>query len=99
MPVLIAAGVIGLVTLIAVVIMWRSGSRVAARMIAGSPILSVRLALPAFFSSAVPAPLVVLVAVLIVVNRDQPCPGAVAAKRALTTAPDRSLACLAMHRV
>jgi len=68
MPVLIASAVLGLVTIIAVVYMWRTASRVSARIIAGARILSVISALPAFFVSGVPAPLVVLVAVITVVT-------------------------------
>jgi hypothetical protein len=48
--------------------MWGSGSRIAARIIAGSRILSVLAASPAFFASGVPAALVVLVAVMVVLT-------------------------------
>jgi len=68
MPVLIAGAVLGLVTIIAVVLMWRSGSRIAARIIAGSRILSVLAAAPAFFASGVPAAVVVLVAAVVVLT-------------------------------
>jgi hypothetical protein len=61
--VVLAVGtVLGLVTLVAVVIAWRSGSRKALRAVAGSRILSAILALPAFFVD-IPAGLLVVVAV------------------------------------
>ncbi len=68
MAILIADAVLGLITIIAVVYMWRTASRISARIIAGSRILSVISALPAFFVSGVPAPVVVLVAAVVVVT-------------------------------
>jgi NADPH:quinone reductase-like Zn-dependent oxidoreductase len=60
--VLYVDALIGLVTVVAAVIAWRTGSRVAARVVAGSRILSAISALPAFFVGGVPAALVVLAA-------------------------------------
>jgi hypothetical protein len=68
MAVLIADSVLGLVTLVAVVYTWRTGNRVGARIVAGTRILSVLTALPAFFVPGVPAPLVVIVAATIVLT-------------------------------
>jgi hypothetical protein len=68
MPVLVADAVLGIVTLVAVVFAWRSASRVAARIVAGTRILSALTALPAFFVSGVPAPVVALVAVSVVLT-------------------------------
>ncbi len=47
--ILLVSAVIGLVGLVAVVIAWRSGSMVAIRVAAGTLILNVLTALPAFF--------------------------------------------------
>jgi hypothetical protein len=68
MAVLVADCVLGLLTLVAVVHMWRTASRISARIIAGTRVLSVISALPAFFVSGVPAPVVVLVAAVVVVT-------------------------------
>ncbi|MGI5243874.1 hypothetical protein [Dactylosporangium sp. CA-139066] len=68
MPVLVADAVLGLVTLGAVVFAWRSASRVAARIVAGTRILSALTALPAFFVSGVPAPVVAIVAATVVLT-------------------------------
>lgn len=68
MPVLVAGAVLGLVTLVAVVFAWRNASRVAARIVAGTRILSALSALPAFFVTGVPAPVVALVAVSVVLT-------------------------------
>lgn len=53
--VLVAGTVLGVITLVAVVWAWRTGSRVAARIVAGTRILSAITALPAFFVEGVPA--------------------------------------------
>ena len=68
MPVLIGGAALGLVTIIAVVLMWRSGSRAAGRVVAGTRILSALLATPAFFAGGVPAPVIALVAVVVVIT-------------------------------
>jgi hypothetical protein len=64
----IFSAVLGLVTIVAVVIAWRTGSRPAVRIIAGARILSMILGLPAFFVSGIPAGLVVLTAVAAVLT-------------------------------
>lgn len=61
--VLVATTVLGVITLIAVVWTWRTGSRVAARIVAGTRILSAITALPAFFVEGVPPAFVALAAV------------------------------------
>jgi hypothetical protein len=66
--VLVADSVLGLITLVAVVYPWRTRSRVGARIVAGSQILSMISALPAFFVDGVPSLVVVLVAVNVVVT-------------------------------
>jgi hypothetical protein len=66
--VLIAATVLGVITLVAVVWAWRTGSRVAARIVAGSRILSAVTALPAFFVEGVPPLLVGLAAAGVLVT-------------------------------
>ena len=68
MPVLAVGAVLGVITLVALVYTWRTGNRVGARVVAGSRILSVMLALPAFFVGGVPAGIVVLVAVIVVIT-------------------------------
>jgi hypothetical protein len=68
LAVIIADSVIGLVTLIAVVWTWRTTTRVGARIVAGTRILSVLTALPAFFVSGVPAAVVTLVAVAVLLT-------------------------------
>ena len=66
--VLIAGAVFGVITLAAVVYTWRSGNRVGARVVAGSRILSMLGALPAFFVPDVPAGLVVVAAAMVVLT-------------------------------
>lgn len=66
--VLIADGVLGLITVVAVVYTWRTANRTGSRIVAGSRILSAVTALPAFFVNGVPAVVVVLVAVLVVLT-------------------------------
>lgn len=66
--VLIADGILGLVTLIAVAHTWRTAGRMGSRVVAGSRILSVLTSLPALFVSGVPAWAVALVAVSVIVS-------------------------------
>ena len=68
MPVLIAAAILGVITLIATVYTWRGGTRVSARVVAGSRILSAITSLPAFFIGDVSPGLVALAAVGIIVT-------------------------------
>ena len=56
--VLVAATILGVITIVAVLITWRTGSRVPARVVAGSRILSALTALPAFFVGGVPTGLI-----------------------------------------
>lgn len=60
--VLVACTVLGAITLVGVVWAWRTGSRVAARVVAGSRILSAITSLPAFFVEGVPPAFVGLAA-------------------------------------
>jgi hypothetical protein len=64
----IFSALLGVVTLVAVVIAWRSGSRVAVRVLAGARILSMILGLPAFFVSGVPSGFVVISAIGVVLT-------------------------------
>lgn len=64
--VLIFGAVLGAITVVAAVIAWRSGVRVALRTVAGTRILSMLLAVPAFFVKGVPSGVVALVAVAVV---------------------------------
>ncbi|MGH4007227.1 MAG: hypothetical protein ACRDTH_03490 [Pseudonocardiaceae bacterium] len=66
--VLVADSVLGLITLVAVVYTWRARSQVGGRIVAGSRILSMISALPAFFVDGVPSGVVVFVAVYVVVT-------------------------------
>lgn len=66
--VLIAGSVIGLITIIAVIYTWRTGNRLGARIVAGTRILSILSAVPAFFVDDVPAGLIVVVAVAMVIT-------------------------------
>jgi hypothetical protein len=68
LSVLIAAGILGVITLIAVVWTWRGGDRVAARIVAGTRILSAVSSLPVFFVGNVPPGLVVVASVGIVLT-------------------------------
>jgi hypothetical protein len=64
-PVVIAAtSVLGVVTLAGVALAWRNRNRIAARVTAGSRVVSVLLGLPAFFVPGVPAWVVAVSAVL-----------------------------------
>ena len=65
--ILLIDAVLGLITVIAVVIAWRTARRGAVRIAAGARIVSVVTALPAFFVD-VPAALQVTVAVFVVVT-------------------------------
>lgn len=65
--ILVLDGVLGLITVIAVVIAWRTARRTAVRVAAGARIISMVTALPAFFVD-VPAALQVLVGFLVVVT-------------------------------
>jgi hypothetical protein len=66
--VLIADGVLGVITVAAVVYAWRLTSRTASRVVAGARILSVITALPALFVTGVPAWVVAVVALFVVVS-------------------------------
>jgi hypothetical protein len=66
--VLIADAVLGLVTVVAAIYMWMSRNRVGGRIVAGARILSVISALPSFFVSGEPSPVIVLVAAIVVVT-------------------------------
>lgn len=59
MAILVLSTVVGVVGLVAVVIAWRSGSRAAVRVVAGSLIINLLSSLPAFFVD-VPAALKLL---------------------------------------
>ncbi|MFF4832919.1 hypothetical protein [Streptomyces sp. NPDC001315] len=66
--VLVADGVLGLITVVAVLYAWRTANRTGSRVVAGSRILSAITALPALFVSGVPAWVVALVAVFVVLT-------------------------------
>lgn len=66
--VLVADGMLGLITVVAVVYTWRTANRTGSRVVAGSRILSAVTSLPAFFVDDVPALVVVLVALLVVLT-------------------------------
>ncbi|MEU7380698.1 MULTISPECIES: hypothetical protein [unclassified Streptomyces] len=68
MAVGIADGVLGVITVLAVVYTWRTLNRTGSRVVAGSRIVSVVSALPAFFVSGVPAAVVALVAVFTILS-------------------------------
>jgi hypothetical protein len=65
--ILLIDGVLGLITVVAVVVAWRSGRRGAVRIAAGARIISMITALPAFFVD-VPAALQALVGVFVVLT-------------------------------
>ena len=67
LAIVILGGVIGLATLAAVAVAWRSGRRGALRIVAGTRVLSAITALPAFFVD-IPAWLKLVVAVLVVLT-------------------------------
>jgi hypothetical protein len=68
MPVMILDTILGVITVVAVVIAWRSHSHGAIRITAGARILSMLTALPAFFVDGVPNPVRLLVAAFVVVT-------------------------------
>ncbi len=59
--------VLGVVTLVCVIVFWRTRSRGAVRLAAGAQVLSAITALPAFFAGP-PMPLVVAAAVSVIVT-------------------------------
>jgi hypothetical protein len=65
--ILIIDAVLGLITIVAVVYAWRTGSRGAVRIAAGARIVSMITALPAFFVG-VPAGIMLVVGLLVVVT-------------------------------
>lgn len=66
--VMAATTVLGLITLAGVAVAWRTGNRVAARVTAGTRVVSLLLGLPAFFVPGVPAWIVAASGVLTVLN-------------------------------
>ncbi|MCF3135063.1 MULTISPECIES: hypothetical protein [Streptomyces] len=66
--ILVADGVLGVITVIAVVYTWRTLNRAGSRVVAGSRILSVITALPALFVGGVPAWVVLVVAVFTILS-------------------------------
>jgi hypothetical protein len=66
--VLVAGGLLGLITIAAVIYTWRSANRTGSRVVAGSRILSAITALPALFVPGIPAWIVALAAVFVVVT-------------------------------
>ena len=62
------SAVLGVITLVGIVIAWRTGARPALRAVAGSRIVSMILGLPAFFADGVPAGWVVISAVAVVLT-------------------------------
>jgi hypothetical protein len=67
LPIVVLGGLLGVATLVAVVVAWRSGRRGALRIVAGTRVLSAITALPAFFVD-VPALVKLLVAVVVVLT-------------------------------
>jgi hypothetical protein len=67
MGILIFCGILGVITLVAVVIAWRTAGRTALRTIAGARVLSALTSVPAFFAD-IPAGLLISVAVGIVLT-------------------------------
>ena len=67
LPIVVLGGLLGIATLAAVVVAWRSGRRGALWTVAGSRVLSALAALPAFFVD-VPALVKLLVAVFVVLT-------------------------------
>jgi hypothetical protein len=65
--ILLIDAVLGLITIVAVVVAWRTGRRSAARVAAGSRIVSMVTALPAFFAGVSPG-LLLIVSVLVVLT-------------------------------
>jgi hypothetical protein len=67
LPIVLLGGLLGIATLAAVVVAWRAGRRGALRIVAGTRVLSVITALPAFFVD-VPPLVKLLVAVVVVLT-------------------------------
>lgn len=67
LPIILLGGLLGIATLAAAVVAWRTGRRGALRIVAGTRVLSVITALPAFFVE-IPAWLKLLVAVVVVLT-------------------------------
>jgi hypothetical protein len=67
LPIVLLGGLLGIATLGAVAVAWRTGKRGALRIVAGTRVLSAITALPAFFVD-VPAPLKLVVAVAVVLT-------------------------------
>ena len=67
LPIVVLGGLLGVATLVAVVVAWRSGRRGALWIVAGTRVLSALAALPAFFVD-VPALVKLLVAVFVVLT-------------------------------
>ena len=67
LPIVVLGGLLGIATLAAVVVAWRSGRRGALWIVAGTRVLSALAALPAFFVD-VPALVKLLVAVFVVLT-------------------------------
>ena len=67
LPIVVLGGLLGVATLAAVVVAWRSGRRGALWIVAGTRVLSALAALPAFFVD-VPALVKLLVAVFVVLT-------------------------------
>ncbi|MEJ3749481.1 hypothetical protein WEI85_40250 [Actinomycetes bacterium KLBMP 9797] len=65
--ILLLDGVLGLITVVAVVVAWRTARRGATRIVAGARIISMVTALPAFFVD-VPAGVQVLVGVFVLLT-------------------------------
>jgi hypothetical protein len=65
--ILLVDGLLGVLTIVGVVIAWRSASRGAIRVVAGSRIISAITAMPAFFVD-VPAGIKLLVGVIVLVT-------------------------------
>lgn len=66
--VLVVSTLLGVIGLVAAYLVWRNGSRPAARLLAGTRILSALGGVPAFFAPDVPPGLVVLAAVGVVLS-------------------------------
>ncbi|MET7479862.1 hypothetical protein ABZT17_36640 [Streptomyces sp. NPDC005648] len=67
-PVVVGDGVLGLITLVAVVHTWRTAARIGSRVVAATRIVSAVTSLPALFLSGVPDWVVALVAVSVIVS-------------------------------
>jgi hypothetical protein len=68
LAVLVVGAVLGVITLMAVVFAWRTGNRVATRVVAATRILSALGTLPAFLVGGVPASYVVAAAASVVLT-------------------------------